>query len=888
MPALKKQTSSSQSATDKADLSTPMMQQYLQIKEEYPDCILFFRLGDFYEMFLEDAKTGAKILGITLTSRDGTIPMAGVPYHAVDQYLYKLIQDGYKVAICEQVSEPDGRKIVEREVVRVVTPGTLVDSKNLQQKQNNYLAAIVNHSTGSSKSRIGLAVVDVSTGEWQVTQFHQLQTLKDELTRLKPAECLVSPSDYNNPPQLRQLKQFGCYNITEVKNWEQITSQAENQLQEHFQVQSLRGFGLEAQPAAVQAAGVTLHYLEQTQKQHLRHLHSLQTYHPGEHLVLDSSTIHNLELFATLHEGSKQDSLYNQIDHTVTAMGGRLLNQWLRQPLRDQKSIEERLEVVNFFYEQPEVRSAFQQELETCADIERLLSRLSLGMGHPPALIQLQLSLEQAQQVKNKLQDLKKLRKSKKNASSASVVNDDQLELLQTINKELKPVAHQVAQLIAQTIDPEASTDLKSGGYILPGVDKQLDTFRSQMRDNSQWIKELEKSQRAKTKIPSLKIKSNKVFGYFIEVTHTHADKVPANYERKQTLVNSERYITSELKEHEQELLQAQEQANALEEKIFNQLVEKILTFLAELQATSRALAQLDCLLGLSELALQNNYCRPQINDQGKLYINQGRHPVVEQLLPTQTFVPNDAQLDNDKNQLQIITGPNMAGKSVYMRQVALIVLLAHLGSFVPASKAEISLVDRIFVRSGAADVITAGLSTFMVEMVETAYILRHATQNSLIIMDEIGRGTSTYDGISLAWSIATYLVTEPRVQAKTLFATHYHELQALAEEFPDKIKNLHMTIEEQNGEPIFLYTIAEGGASHSYGLEVAKLAGLPSEVVSSAKDILKDLKQRQKLDHIDVSRISPSWKHKLEQLTIEETTPLEALEFLKRLKERG
>lgn len=849
-----------------------MMQQYLKIKQANPDCLLFFRLGDFYELFQDDAKIGAHILGITLTSRDGTIPMAGVPYHAVDTYLNKLIQAGYKVAICEQVSEPGKTKLVEREVIRIVTPGTVLDDRSLERKENNYLVAIEWQS-----NVIGLAYADLSTAEFRTTEFANEQDLCNELTRLRPAECLISPLIFNQPEKLAKLKRSGARNLVCEHRWELWQATATTNLQKHFHIKSLRSFGLHDRPAATIASAIVLAYLQETQKQQLRHLHNLVTYQTQQSLQLDSSTINNLELFHSLQDGKKENSFFHCLDHTLTPMGGRRLQSWIRQPLQDKQAIENRLECVAWWKEQSSVRVQVRELLRSCSDVDRVLSRIALGQGTGPRLIQLQQSLEIFRQIRKVL--------SQQKADALTLVS---LEFLQ---EDIETIAN----LIAEQIRPDALTDTRGGGLIREGVDPQLDELRQIVDHSRDWIHRLEKEERAKTGITSLKVRSNKVFGFYIEVTHTHRDKIPENYERKQTLVNSERFITPELKDFEVKLLTAQEKANDLEYEILLRVIDQVLAAIVPLQQASAAIADIDSFAALAELAQRHNYHQPTINLTGNIDIQAGRHPVVEQLLPEKRFVPNDTHLnvDTDHNadtpQVMVITGPNMAGKSVYMRQVALITLLAHIGSFVPAQSADISLVDRIFVRSGAADMITAGLSTFMVEMVETAYILRHATPQSLIIMDEIGRGTSTYDGISLAWAIAEYLVTQPEKKAKTLFATHYHELQTLESKFPQSMKNFHMAIEEKGGtadnpgEPVFLYTIQTGGASHSYGIEVAKLAGLPDEVVKNARTLLlqeegvTSLRSQPPLS----SNLSPD----LSQIDISRLTPLDALNLLAKWK---
>ncbi|MBX4197969.1 DNA mismatch repair protein MutS [Candidatus Parcubacteria bacterium] len=801
--------------------STPMMRQYAAIKQEYADCLLFFRLGDFYELFLEDALIGAKVLDIVLTRRprgkDGDVPMAGVPFHAADAYIAKLVKAGHKVAICEQTSEPNGRSLVEREVVRIVTPGTILDEKSLSSKEHNYTMSLA-----IAENIIGIAVADISTGDFETQEYEYTDNLAhiiaNEYARFRPAECIVNFAVYNNPTLLKLLKLERNINIYCFETWDESAEQAERLLKRHFEVKSLRGFGLHDKEHALRASGALLAYLANTQKNNIGHIKKITSVASDNHVGLDASTIANLELFETIREGEEQGAFIGSIDSTKTAMGGRMLRTWIREPLRNKKEIEMRFQAVEGLLHERSIRNKTRAELQTLYDIERIISRLSVGIGNPHDLINLKNTLFAIQKTHTLL-----------SAISTSSIQ----ELIREI-----PDAKHIAEQIDTYIIQFPALDPKNGDIINEGVDKELDTLRENIRDSKQWIANLETLERKRTGIGSLKVKFNSVFGYYIEITKSNLDSVPADYIRKQTTVNAERFITHKLQEYEDTVLRGQELINKREYELFIDLIKKVLAETHMLQKISENIATLDCLLSFADTAERERYTKPIITSDGELTIEDGRHPVVEQLHES-SFVPNNTHLNQTDHQLLIITGPNMAGKSVYMRQVALIVLMAHMGSFVPARRASISLVDKIFVRSGAADNIGRGLSTFMVEMVETAYILNHATRDSLIIMDEIGRGTSTYDGISIAWAIAEYLVTHPDHAAKTLFATHYHELQQLEKVHPKRIKNFHMAIEESNNAPIFLYRLIRGGALGSYAIAVAKLAGVPQEVTNRAAALL-------------------------------------------------
>lgn len=813
--------------------TTPMMQQYAALKREHPDHLLLYRLGDFYELFLEDAEIAARILQIVLTKRprgkDGDIPMAGVPYHAVDRYMHKLIQAGYKIALCEQVSDPREKGLVQRAVVRIITPGTVLDEKSLPQKEHNYIMSVV--VAGSlAKKAVGIAVADLSTGSFQITHIacsaeEVGHIVVRELQRFQPSEVLLNDENYNTPELLHAMRTHATTNITRLTDWSQYTHRADDKLKQHFGVSHLHGFGLDKQATTAQAAAALLGYLKYTQKGNVGHVRSIRFYQTDETVALDASTVSNLELFTTLHENAYAGSLLSVIDQTHTAMGGRLLREWLRRPLRDIQAIEERLACVEYFLQQRRVREKVRDTLSQLYDIERLVSRLSVGIGNAADLINIASSLEHAQQLSITLQN-------------------EHAPALKPILSQIAPEIQKIISTIRTRIVEEPPIDVRGGRLIQKGIHTELDELRGLASGGKEWLMKLEEAEKQRTGIGTLKVRFNKVFGYYIEISKGVADKVPPEYMRKQTLVNAERFITPELKEYEDKILTAEERIFQLEYELFNETVQCVLTDTEFLQQTSQALAQLDCLAGFAELADKGHYSKPAITNTGSIQIDNGRHPVVEHLLTGGQFVPNSVTLDHGTHQLHIITGPNMAGKSVFIRQVALITLMAHIGSFVPAQRATISLVDRIFVRSGASDMITSGLSTFMVEMVETAYILNHATSKSLIILDEIGRGTSTYDGISIAWAVAEYVVTHWKKGPKTLFATHYHELQELEDVHPAYIKNYHMAVEDHKGVPIFLHRVVPGGASHSYGIAVARLAGVPGSVIETAQKKLHTLEQ--------------------------------------------
>ncbi|HSW97404.1 MAG TPA: DNA mismatch repair protein MutS [Candidatus Saccharimonadales bacterium] len=862
------------------DFTTPMMKQYMEIKKQYPDCLLFYRMGDFYELFMEDANIGSQVLNITLTGKaagkDTRIPMAGVPYHAVDIYLAKLVRAGYKVAICEQVSLPNKYGLVDREVVRIVTPGTVLDEKALEKKENNYIVSL-----DIQNQKLAISCADISTGYFETSEIplrNIKQTIQNEFSRLRPSECILSNTSYNNPELLKMLKAENRVNISCFSEWEIYANDAKKFLKKHFGVSTLSSFAIENKPLALQTAAALLGYLQTTQKTKVMHIKKIITAETNNVVLLDRSTMINLELFSTIREHNTRGSLLHILDETVTAMGGRLLRHWLQQPLTDKESISNRHAAVEVLFENYDARTMLREALREITDVERILSRLSVNIGNARDLIHLKLSLKEILVVKKLLKTI-----------PSSI-------LLKTLDDQISTNINKVITIIETNIVDEPPIELKQGGIIKYSINKTLDTLRDTIQNSKTWITEFERKEKEKTGISSLKVRFNKVFGFYIEISNSNVHLAPKNYQRKQTLVNGERFITPELKHHEEIILRAEEEINLIEYKLFLDILSNVLEYIEILQETAQAIATIDCLTNFAHIAEKNNYIRAKIIHSGEIKIQQGRHPVVEKLLEDDVqFVPNDVLLDKTHQQLILLTGPNMAGKSVFIRQVALIALMNQIGSFVPAEFAELSIVDKIFVRSGASDVITSGLSTFMVEMVETAHILHHATQNSLIIMDEIGRGTSTYDGISIAWAVAEYLVTHFKEPPKTLFATHYHELQELEKEYPKKIKNYHMEVANETGDPIFLHTLVSGGASHSFGVAVAKLAGIPEEVITKANEILKNLEERHVEEptrtnnyQLQTNNLIDHLIHKqLESIDIHQMTPLEALNTLAKLKDK-
>ena len=807
---------------------TPMMQQYFALKEEYPDAILFFRLGDFYEMFNEDAELAARELEITLTSRKKgggeKTPMAGVPCQSVESYIAELIDKGYRVAICEQMEEPSQTSgLVERDVVRVITPGTVVDDSILDDKNNNYLAAVVSDDEG-----YGFGFVDVSTGEFSVTELtgpNALEKVIDELSRLNPAEILLD----NETKEIAKVMDFIEAQLNpSLSDIEEKFSRAEayELLTDHFNTVSLEGFGCENKPYAIKVAGVILDFLIETQKRSLNHINQLSTYSTTDYMVLDVNTRRNLELVETMRDKSKSGSLLGVIDQTVTAMGGRRLKKWLEQPLLEVDRIRDRLNAVEEIKNNILAKEDLKDLLDQVYDIERLMGKVIYGSANARDLISL----------KNSLVVLPKIKELLGQFESAK---------LSSLKEKLDKLAD-VSGLIERAIQEEPPTTLTEGGIIKYGYDDELDELLDAMNEGKDWIVNLQKEERERTGISSLKVGHNKVHGYYIEVTKANLDAVPDDYVRKQTLSNSERYITPELKDKESLILGAQEESMDLEYELFVEVREEVAAETERIQTSADVLAQLDSLVSLADTALNNNYTKPEVNRTDELEIEEGRHPVVEDMMEQEAFVPNDAYLDCDEDRFCIITGPNMSGKSTYMRQVALITLLTQMGSFVPAKAAKIGIVDRIFTRVGASDDLTTGQSTFMVEMNEVANILNNATKQSLIILDEVGRGTSTYDGLSIAWAVTEYISNQAKIGAKSLFATHYHELTDLEEHLPG-VKNYNIAVEEEDEDVVFLRKIIPGGADKSYGIEVAKRAGIPKGVIDRSREILTNLEAEEK-----------------------------------------
>lgn len=801
---------------------TPMMQQYMEIKIQHQDCILFFRLGDFYEMFFEDAVTASRELEITLTGKncgqEEKAPMCGIPYHSVDNYLGKLVEKGYKVAICEQVEDPATAKgIVKREVIQIVTPGTVFSQSMLDERENNYLASVF-----WSEEGVGLAYCDVTTGELKTTQFtgRRLgEKLLNELVKIKAKEIIANEAIERNEVFNDITTASGAY-LSIRKEGDYIPSAAQAAISRQFQVTALKGLGIEELSLAVQALGGLFSYLFETQRQTLSHLSFLTVYDTAGHMALDKATIKNLELTETLFEKKVAGSLLGVLDKTHTAMGSRKMKQWLREPLNDLHSIRERLDAVEMLTDEILLRNHLKEHLKKIYDLERLAGRISCGNANGKDLIALRNSIFVLPEMKNELKSC----------------GNPLLEQLEEAMDDLSEIYH----LIDQAIEEDPPFTIKEGGVIKAGFSEELDAIKHSIKDGQHWIANLEGIEKEKTGIKSLKVGFNKVFGYYIEVTKSYYDLVPANYIRKQTLSNCERFITPELKEVEAVVLNAETKINQLEYEIFLEIRKEIQQYIGAIQRTSKSISTLDVLVSFSEVSAKLGYIKPQVDGSDVIVIEKGRHPVIETMIKDGIFVSNNTYLDGEDSSMLLITGPNMAGKSTYMRQTALIVLMAQAGCFVPAESARIGIADRIYTRIGASDNLAQGQSTFFVEMSELAYILNTATKKSLIILDEIGRGTSTYDGLSIAWAVVEYLCSE-KYQARTLFATHYHELTAL--EGPIKgLKNLNVDVQEKDGNIIFLHQIVEGCASRSYGIHVAKLAGVPTSVLDMAQEKLEQL----------------------------------------------
>ena len=817
---------------------TPMMMQYLETKEQYKDCILFYRLGDFYEMFFDDAITVSRELELTLTGKscgqEERAPMCGIPYHAVDGYLNRLIGKGYRVAICEQVEDPKASKgLVKREVTRIVTPGTNLNTQAMDETKNNYLMGIA-YVDGIW----GLSTVDVTTGDYYVTQVTELRQAVDEIIKFSPSEIISSATLELSGIDLTDLKNRLNIAITPLADWYFDEEICEKELKQHFKVGALDGLGLKDFEIGTIAAGSVLRYLYETQKNSLSHITRLLTYLPGKYMVIDSSTRRNLELTETLREKQKRGSLLWVLDKTKTAMGARMLRSFIEQPLIKRKDIEERLDAIEELNRHVITREEMREYLNAIYDLERLMGRVSYKTANPRDLIALM----------NSLQMLPNIRVLAEELTAPE---------WKQIYKDIDPL-QDIAGLIEAAIDPEPPLTIKEGGIIKSGYNEEVDRLRLAKTEGKTWLANLEAEERERTGIKNLKIKFNRVFGYYLEVTNSYKELVPQEWIRKQTLANAERYTTPELKKMEEDILGAEDKLFSLEYDLFTELREKIAGEVLRIQQTAKAVAKTDAYVSLAVVAERNRYVRPSINENGIINIKKGRHPVVEQMIPNDMFVENDTLLDNSSHRVSIITGPNMAGKSTYMRQTALIVLMAQIGSFVPAEYAEIGIADRIFTRVGASDDLASGQSTFMVEMTEVANILRNATRNSLLILDEIGRGTSTYDGLSIAWAVVEHIADAKKLGAKTLFATHYHELTELEGRL-NSVNNYCIAVKEQGEDIIFLRKIIKGGADKSYGIQVAKLAGVPSDVLQRAYEIADQLAQND----INTSGISVAQKEK-------------------------
>ena len=800
---------------------SPMMQEYCKTKEEYKDCILFYRLGDFYEMFFDDALLVSKELELTLTGKDCGLeeraPMCGIPFHAADTYINRLIERGHKVAICEQVEDPKKAKgLVKRAVIRVVTPGTTLDATSLDESKNNYLMSIV-----SIADRFGCAIADITTGDCFLTEVPNSQKLVDEINKFSPAEIICNDSFFMSGVDTDDLKERLGICIFSLDAWYFDDDTCRKELREHFHVTNLEGLGISDYDSGIIAAGALFLYLKETQKTALSQMTTIRPYTAERYMLIDSSSRRNLELVETLREKQKRGSLLWVLDKTKTAMGARTLRSFVEQPLIDAEEIHRRLEALEELNEKPMLRDEIREYLNPVYDLERLVSRISFKSANPRDMVAFASSLEMIPYIKQ-------------------VLKDFQAPILKEIYEDMDSL-EDITDLIKHAIVDEPPLAQKDGGIIREGFNEDVDKFRSARTDGKKWLTELETKERERTGIKSLKIKYNRVFGYALEVTNTFKELVPENYIRKQTLANAERYITEELKNLENMILGAEDKLYALEYELFSNVRDKVGQEVIRIQRTAKAIAGLDVFASLALVAERNHYVRPKVNEGGIIDIKGGRHPVVEQMIDNDMFIANDTYLDNTKKRVSIITGPNMAGKSTYMRQTALIVLMAQIGSFVPADKAVIGIVDRIFTRVGASDDLASGQSTFMVEMTEVANILRNATAKSLLILDEIGRGTSTFDGLAIAWAVIEHISNTKLCGAKTLFATHYHELTELEGKLSG-VTNYCIAVKEKGDDIVFLRKIVKGGADKSYGIQVAKLAGVPDSVINRAKELVEEL----------------------------------------------
>ena len=866
-----------------ARATTPLMEQYFRIKESHRDCLLLFRLGDFYEMFGEDAVVGSKELGITLTSRDKgkkeRMPLCGVPWHALDSYLPKLLNKGYKVAICEQLEDPKFAKgIVDRDVVRIVTPGTILESSALDSSANNYLMAI-SESNGS----FGLSFADISTGEFMTTQLdgEDLEgKVLAEFAQRNPKEILHQEGF--GPKHLMDELSVSGATLTMVDDIAFLKEASESLLRRHFKLQSLDGLGLADKPLAVSSAGAILRYIESTQKRGLEFLSAPKYFSVTDKLVLDQTTIRNLEVLRNVRDGSQENTLVSVLDRTLTPMGSRLLKKWLMEPLMDVPSIERRLDAVGELVSSTVARSGLASSLDEVRDLERLIAKVMHGSANARDLIAVKGCLAAVPDIRSLLSKLGS-------------------ELSRGISERLVDVSD-VVSLIERAVVDDPPVALKEGGLVRDGFDKTLDELRGAAREGRDWIAGLEETERKRTGIKNLKLGFNSVFGYYIEVSKSNVKVVPPDYERRQTVAGGERYVTPELKERERTILTAQERSFALEYEAFARVRDEVARRGDAIRSVARALAEIDVLRSFAEVAVVHRYCRPTVDGSDSIMIKDGRHPVVERVLRG-AFVPNDTYMDTNLNRLIILTGPNMAGKSTYLRQIADIVLMAQIGSFVPASEAKIGVVDRVFTRVGAFDDLARGQSTFMVEMTELANILNSASKRSLILLDEVGRGTSTFDGLAIAWAVSEYLYDHSKVGAKTLFATHYHHLTELSESL-EGVRNLSMAVKEQGSDIVFLRKVVQGKANKSYGIQVAKLAGIPHEVIGRAEEVLSQIEEENVLEVkagkkaqrqtqlVREEEKLDSLEHELRKLDLSKLTPMEAylklIELKKRLGEKS
>ncbi len=871
---------------------TPMMQHYLKTHEEYKDCILFYRLGDFYEMFFDDAKVVSKELELTLTGKscgaEERAPMCGIPYHAAETYLTRLVKKGYKVAICEQVEDPKLAKgMVKREVTRVVTPGTTLNAQALDETKNNYIMCIAYIG-----DHYGISSADITTGDYYVTEVDSERKLLDEVNKYQPTEIICNEAFYISGIDIDDMKNRMGIVVYSLDAWYFSDETSQMTLKDHFKVRDLEGLGLADYDSGVIAAGALLKYLYETQKTTLSNLVAIHPYTTGKFMIIDSSTRRNLELVETLREKQKRGSLLWVLDKTRTAMGARTLRSFVEQPLIERTEIEERYDAIDEFNTNAITREEIREYLNPVYDLERLITRVTYQTANPRDLIAFRNSIHMLPPIK-------------------TLMSDFQSPLLKRLYEQLDTL-DELYELIERSIAEEPPLTLHDGGILKEGYNEEVDRLRKAKTDGKSWLADLEAKEREKTGIKNLKIKYNKVFGYYLEVTNSFKDLVPDYFTRKQTLANAERFITPELKELEDVILGAEDKLIVLEYELFREVRQKVADEVVRIQKTAKAVAQIDVFASLATVAEQNNYCRPKLNEKGLIDIKDGRHPVVERMIQNEMFVANDTYLDNGSNRVSIITGPNMAGKSTYMRQSALIVLMAQIGSFVPAKSAKIGIVDRIFTRVGASDDLASGQSTFMVEMSEVANILRNATSNSLLILDEIGRGTSTFDGLSIAWAVVEHISNPRLLGAKTLFATHYHELTELEGKL-NSVNNYCIAVKEKGDDIVFLRKIVKGGADKSYGIQVAKLAGVPDNVIERAKEIVEELsnnditeivqnisaegsskRSKPKLDEVDLEQISlldtmdnDTILNELKELDLSQMTPIEAMNKLYELQNK-